>query len=111
MTVEVKKDYDPLKYSNPKIADNKDVSHESRPPVVTREKVKEHVTMQFEDVPLPDNAHDLEVNSMVEFTKNEEKLYGVMRWMGYNPRVGSMAGIELVSCRDGSVTIDTLLIS
>ncbi|XP_072051858.1 uncharacterized protein [Amphiura filiformis] len=91
--IEVKHDY----YgSNSKALDNKDAAaQDSRPSPVTQEKVKEHASMLFESVPLPDNTYSLEVNSMVEITKSDEKLYGVMRWMGYNQRVGSMAGIEL----------------
>ena len=93
MPVEVKK----MDYNSSKLAENKDTPQDPRRSPVTKQKVHEHANMTFEEVPLPENTHGLEPNSMVEITnKNEEKLYGVMRWMGHNTKLGSMAGIELV---------------
>ena len=43
-----------------------------------------------------DNPHGLEVNSMVEIPGKKGKLYGVIRWMGFESRLGPMAGVELV---------------
>ena len=85
-----------------KLADNRDAdtsaltSLSTYGVVDTAKEAIEGMEISMDLAPV-DNPYGLEVNSMVEIQGKMGKLYGLIRWMGVETKLGPMAGVELVS--------------